>query len=352
MHTHIPSEFDDRASAALPLADPFADSLATSYAGVIAFLAVAAAGSFSRAADRLGIGRSAVSRNVRKLEEQLDTRLFHRTTRSTSLTPEGELFYENCRPGMERIVRALDDMRELREGPPRGHLRIQSAPAFGRHIIAPLLPRFHARFPGITTELLLSEQAVDFAQDRIDAAFLDGGLEDSEIVARRIMPMQTVTCASPSYMACHGVPRTLDDLRRHRCISLRAASGRVRDWEFQVDGKPRAHRVPAFQIFNDLDLALQAALRGQSIAQLPVYLARDALRSGKLTACLSHYAPEETSHYLCYLSRKHLPARIRVFVDHVVEEIRMQDLSWSDAPDAAVTVGHAPCGQSATPERT
>lgn len=352
MDTHIPSEFDDSIPAALRAADPFADSFATSYAGVIAFLAVAEAGSFSRAADRLGIGRSAVSRNVRKLEEQLDARLFHRTTRSTSLTREGELFHENCRPGVERIARALDDMRELRKGPPRGHLRIQSTPAFGRNVVAPLLPRFHARFPDITTELLLSEQAADFAQDRIDAAFVDGRLEDSEIVARQLMPMQTFTCASPSYMACHGVPRTMDDLLRHRCIVLRAASGRVRDWEFQVDGKPRTHRVPAFQIFNDLDLALQAAVRGQGIAQLPAYLARDALRSGKLAACLSHYAPEETSHYLCYLSRKHLPARIRVFVDHVAEEAHRLSLSWSDAPGAAVTVEHAPCGRSATPERT
>src|SRR5690606_257392 len=104
MDTHIPSEFDLSSSSALGAPDPFADSFATSYAGVIAFLAVAAAGSFSRAADRLGIGRSAVSRNVRKLEEQLDTRLFQRTTRSTSLTREGELFYQNCRPGMERIA--------------------------------------------------------------------------------------------------------------------------------------------------------------------------------------------------------------------------------------------------------
>ncbi len=352
MDTHIPSEPNDRLPAALRAADPFADSFATTYTGVIAFLAVAAAGSFARAADRLGIGRSAVNRNVRKLEEQLDARLFHRTTRSTSLTREGELFYENCRPGMERIARALDDMRELRKGPPRGHLRIQSTPAFGRNVIAPLLPHFHARYPDITTELLLSEQAADFAQDRIDAAFLDGGLEDSEIVARRIMPMQTLTCASPSYMACHGVPRTMDDLRRHRCIAFRSASGRVRDWEFQIDGKLRTHRIPAFQIFNDLDLALQAALRGQGIAQLPSYLARDALRSGKLAVCLSHYAPRETSHYLCYLSRKHLPARIRVFVDYVVEEVRTLSLSWPDARDSGVIVEHAPCGQSATPERT
>ncbi len=98
--------------------DPFASCFATSYACVVSFLAVANEGSFARAGDRLGIGRSAVSRNVQKLEAQLDARLFQRTTRSTSLTREGELFYANCQPGMERIVQALEDMRELRSGPP------------------------------------------------------------------------------------------------------------------------------------------------------------------------------------------------------------------------------------------
>src|ERR1700754_4361478 len=114
--------------------DPFANSFATSYAGVVSFLAVADEGSFARAGDRLGIGRSAVSRNVQKLEAQLDARLFLRTTRNTSLTREGELFYENCQPGVQRIMQALEDMRELRNGPPRGQLRICSTPGFGRRI--------------------------------------------------------------------------------------------------------------------------------------------------------------------------------------------------------------------------
>ena len=326
MDIRIPPGSDSPPLAALRAADPFADSFAAGYAGVIAFLAVADAGSFSRAADRLCVGRSAVSRNVRKLEDRLGARLFQRTTRSISLTREGELFYENCRPGMEYIVRALDDMRELRSGPPRGHLRIQSTPAFGRKIIAPLLPRFHARFPDITTELLLSEQAPDFATDRIDVAFRDGKLEDSDIVARRIIPMQTVTCASLSYMAAHGLPRTIEALDRHRCIAFRAASSRISDWEFKVDGQTVRRQVAALQIFNDMDLILQAALAGQGVAQLPGYLACEAIRSGRLAVCLSQFAPDDGGHYLCYLSRKHLPARIRAFADHAANELRALDV--------------------------
>ncbi len=111
---------------------PLASSFATSYAGVVAFIAVVTEGSFARAADRLGIGRSAVSRSVQKLEDQLNVRLFLRTTRSTTLTREGDLFCANCHTGVDRIVQAVEEMRDLRQGPPRGHLRISAAVGFGR----------------------------------------------------------------------------------------------------------------------------------------------------------------------------------------------------------------------------
>src|SRR6476661_6156968 len=160
--------------------DSLACSFATSYAGVIAFLAVVSEGSFAKAGDRLGIGRSAVSRNVQKLEAQLDARLFLRTTRSTSLTREGELFYENCHPGVERIVQALEDMRELRHGPPRGQLRICSTIGFGRRIVAPLLNGFHAAYPDIAIDFVLKDSPADFTSDRVDVAFRDGRMDDSQ----------------------------------------------------------------------------------------------------------------------------------------------------------------------------
>src|SRR5690606_12531147 len=182
-----------------------ASSFVTSYAGVVAFLAVANEGSFSRASDRLGIGRSAVSRNVQKLEAQLDARLFHRTTRSTSLTREGELFYENCQPGVERIIQALEDMRELRNGPPRGHLRIHSTPGFGRKVIGPLLRDFYAQYPAITLELLLDPRPADFTAGRIYVAFRDRRMDDRGILARQLVAMRMIVCASPSYAQAHGL---------------------------------------------------------------------------------------------------------------------------------------------------
>jgi LysR family transcriptional regulator for bpeEF and oprC len=307
-------------------ADLLASNFVTSYAGVIAFLTVADEGSFSRASDRLGIGRSAVSRSVQKLEAQLDARLFHRTTRSTSLTREGEIFYENCQPGVTRIVQALEDMRELRNGPPRGHLRIHSAPGFGRKVVAPLLQRFHVQYPDITLELLLDDRPADFTADRIDVSFRDGRMEDCDIVARRLIPMQMVVCASPAYAATSGLPRHIDDLARHHCVNFRTASGRPREWEFKVDGFARTWLPSAQHTFNDLDLVLQAVLHDQGIAQLPAYLVCDLLNARKLVPCLAQHAPDDGGHYLCYLSRKQLPARIRVFVDYATEQIRSMDL--------------------------
>jgi LysR family transcriptional regulator for bpeEF and oprC len=306
--------------------DPFATRFATSYAGVVSFLTVVSEGSFARAGDRLGIGRSSVSRNVQKLEAQLDTRLFLRTTRSTSLTREGELFYENCQPGMERVAQALEDMPELRNGPPRGHLLIGSTPGFGRKIVAPLLRGFHTKYPEISLELLLNNRPADFTADRVDVSFRDGRMEDSGIIARQLIPMQMIVCASPAYARIHGLPRHVDELADHRCINLRTASGRVRAWEFKVDGLAQRRQPVALHTFNDDDLILQAVLDGVGIAQLPAYQVCDLPGNGQLLRCLAQHAPEDGGHYLCYLSRKHLPARIRVFIDYMTEHTRALDL--------------------------
>ena len=249
-------------SSRRPIADdPLASSFATSYAGVVSFLAVASEGSFARAGDRLGIGRSSVSRNVQKLE-----------------------------------------------------------------VVAPVLRGFHAQYPEITLELLLNDRPADFTADRIDVSFRDGRMEDSGIVARQLIPMQMIVCGSPAYARTHGLPRHIDELPRHRCINFRAASGRIKEWEFKVDGLPRRHHFAANQTFNDIDLILQAVLDGAGLAQLPAYQVCDPLGDGQLIGCLTQYAPDDGGHYVCYLSRQHLPARIRVFVDYMIEHARALDL--------------------------
>jgi DNA-binding transcriptional LysR family regulator len=306
--------------------DSLVASFSKSYAGVVAFIAVVNEGSFAKAADRLGIGRSAVSRAVHKLETQLGARLFSRTTRSTSLTGEGELFLAHCQPGVAHITQALDSMRELREGPPQGALRICSTVGFGRKVVAPLLAGFQAGYPNIELEFLLDDGPTDFTADRVDVSFRNGRMEDSQIVARELMPMQMLVCASPDYARARGLPTSVDQIAEHRCINFRFASGRIFEWEFMVDGRLQKILPRAVCAFNDADLVLQAVLGGQGIAQMAGYQIADLLRQGRLVACLAHYAPDDRGHYLCYLSRQQLPTRIRVFVDYMTAAIRALNL--------------------------
>ena len=314
-------------SAPLTLrADGLASSFATSYAGVVAFIAVVTEGSFARAAERLGVGRSAVSRSVQKLEDQLNVRLFLRTTRSTTLTREGDLFYANCHTGVDRIVRALEEIRDLRQGPPRGHLRISAGAGFGRRVVAPLLGEFRAEYPEVSIDLLLDDKPIDFISDGVDIAFRNGRMEDAQIIAKQIIPMQMLVCASRQYQEAHGLPQTVEELLHHQCINYRSSSGRIFEWEFKVDGQLRRFLPQAKVSYNDPDLVLQAVLDGHGVAQVAGYLACDSLRSGAIVSCLAQHAPEDCGHYICYLSRQHLPSRMRVFIDFMTTKIRASDL--------------------------
>lgn len=308
-------------------ADALSASFGASYAGILAFVAVASEGSFTKAAELLGVGRPAVSRNVQKLEAQLSTRLFQRTTRMTELTCEGQRFFENCHQGVAQIVEAMNDMLELRQGPPRGLIRISSAVGFGRKIVAPLLETFAEAYPDIVIDLLLDDRPIDLVSERIDVSFRNGRIEDSSIIARQLIPMQMALCAAPSYVARHGLPQSLEDLGRHTCINFRFASGRVFEWEFNVDGRVHKYLPTSRLTFNDTDLVLRAVLNGSGIAQMAGYQIRDHLVSNELVVALAKHVPEDRGHYICYLSRQHLPTRIRIFVDFMTEQIRALDLN-------------------------
>ncbi|MDR3099625.1 MAG: LysR family transcriptional regulator [Paraburkholderia sp.] len=317
--------------------DALSTCFATSYAGIIAFMAVATEGSFVKAGERLGIGRSAVCRNVQKLETQLSTRLFLRTTRATNLTREGERFFENCNQGVAHIAEAMNDMLDLRHGPPSGLLRVRSTVGFGRRVVAPLLFRFAEAYPEISVDLLLDDKPAGFAAEQIDVTFRDGRIEDSSIVAKQLIPMQMVLCASPAYAQRRGIPTTLDELRQHDCINLRFSNGRVHEWEFKVDGHLRKYLPTARLTLNDADLVLKAVLEGRGIAQMPAYLVCDYIARNELVVALRRHAPDDGGHYICYLCRQHLPSRIRVFVDFMTEKIRALDLNYLSGFNAGHT---------------
>lgn len=314
-------------------ADPLATSFATTYAGVVAFIAVVTEGNFARAAERLGVGRSAVSRSVQKLEDQLDVRLLHRTTRNTALTREGDLFFANCHPGVDRIVRAVEEMKDLRTGAPRGHLSVSAAAGFGRKVVAPLLREFQAAYPDVSVDLVLSEKTADFTSDRVDIEFRNGRLEDSQIIAKQIIPMEMLVCGSREYMESRDLPSTVEDLSHHECINFRLGSGRILEWEFRVDGQARKFLPKAKLSYNDPQLVLQAVLDGQGLAQLPGYLVCESIRSGALVPCLTQNEIEDLGHYICYQSREHMPMRMRVFIDFMTTRIRAEQLQCLAAPE-------------------
>jgi DNA-binding transcriptional LysR family regulator len=328
-------------------ADALSTSFAASYAGIMAFMAVASEGSFARAGERLGIGRSAVSRNVQKLETQLSTRLFLRTTRTTQLTREGQRFFDNCHQGVTHIVEAMNDMLELRQGPPRGLVRISATVGFGRKIVAPLLDKFIKAYPDIAVDLLLDDRPTDFASEQIDVAFRNGRIEDSSIIAKQLIPMQMALCAAPSYVATHGLPQTLDDLPQHECINFRFSSGRIFEWEFKADGIVRKFLPRARMTFNDADLVLHAVLEGWGIAQMSAYQICHHIAKGELLVALARHAPDDRGHYICYLSRQHLPTRIRVFIDFMTEHIRALNLNCMTDFNAANDSDGAPLGATA-----
>jgi DNA-binding transcriptional LysR family regulator len=313
-----------------PLAEEAVDTLpagfGTSYAAVMTFIAVATEESFAKAGDRLGIGRSSVSRNIQKLEQQLGTKLFSRTTRSVSLTAEGEIFYESCKPGIDRILNAIEQMRDLRAGPPRGLLRISSTVGFGRKVVAPLLAEFRSLYPEVSIDLALSDKHANFTHDGIDIAFRNGRVDDGQIIARRIIPMHMILCASADYARKHGLPLTIGDLSGHRAVNFRFSSGRIYEWEFKVNGEMIKHAPTAPLTFNDADLVLDAVRDGQGIAQMAGYQVCDHIATGALVPCLQQYAPEDRSHFLCYLSKQHMPSRMRLFIDFMLDQIRRLDL--------------------------
>lgn len=218
-----------------------------------------------------------------------------------------------------------------------------------------MLNGFYATYPEIAIDFFLKEGPPDFTSERIDVAFRDGKMEDSQIVAKQLIPMQMVVCASPGYASLHGLPCTVEDLEAHNCINYRLASGRIAEWEFKVGGicqkvcpkakhifndaelivqavlDGRVFRSPRGQIqewefringfrqrfvplarhtFNDADLIVRAVCAGLGIAQLPAYQVDDPLAEGKLVRCLTQYAPEDGALYLCHPYRQKAAARL------------------------------------------
>jgi len=287
------------------------------------FVRVVEAGSFSAAARALRMTPSAVSKLIARLEARLGARLVSRSTRKLQLTPEGVAFHDSG-------VRILADMaaaeREAAAGAaPRGLLRINSYVPFGQHRLIPLLPRFLERYPEISVDVVLTDHVIDLMEERADVAIRAGPLGESRLVARKLGRSGVVVVAAPSYLDAHGTPRTPADLDHHNRMGFRFAR-HIDGWPF-ADKTGRATVVPVTgnALVSDGEAMRLMALSGVGIARLARWHVEPDIAAGRLVPLLEDFNPgdEELTHAVYVGQGKHLPARVRAFLDFLVETVRL-----------------------------
>lgn len=245
-----------------------------------AFVAVASAGSFADGANQLGLSKSATSKAVARLEEELRVKLLNRTTRSISLTPEGARFLEGARRLLGELD-ALTDEITASLGEPRGLLRVSAPVGLGRLKIVPIIADLSVRFPRLEIDLSLEDRIVDLAADGIDVSIRSGSLEGSaNLIARHLFDDALVTVAAPLYLEQHGIPQTPADLRGHNCLNFRnQRTGRIVPWMFSDEGDVEKYELSGHLTVDDATSIAALTLAGGGISQMPYFLAKEGLWS-------------------------------------------------------------------------
>ena len=283
---------------------------------VRSFVEVVESGGFGRAARRLGISKSMVSRRIARLETDLGTRLLSRTTRGLSPTEAGLEFKTRS----ERILAELDAAREAvarQGGAVVGRLRLSVPLSFGVRHVAPVLAELARRHPRLEMDVSYSDRIVDLIGERYDAAIGIGVLKDSSLVARRIAPVRALLVASPDYLARNGRPSTPGDLAGHECLIYTGTS--VPDWVFRA-GKRSISVRPEGRLRSDSGEAIrQWAVEGLGIGVAPSFLVSDAIESGRLEPLLPEYALPEAGIHVVRPPGAHVPGKVRVLIDTLVE---------------------------------
>jgi len=286
------------------------------------FIRVVETGSFTAAARLLQLPRASATTRVQRLEERLGVKLLHRTTRRVSVTAEGALYYEEC----SRILRELHELEsELTRSTatPQGKLRIDVSSATGP-LLAPRLPSFFKRYPGITIALGSTDHAVDLLAEGIDCVIRGGDLHDETLAARKLGDIPVVTLASPGYLRRHGTPSSPDVLDGHIFVNFFSSkTGRTFEVDFERDGK-KVTRLPAQQVAaNDSQTWIALAVAGLGLVQTPASPnVRKLVEDGKLKRVLAQWTFEPLPIFVLYPQTRRLPARVRVFIDWVVEVYR------------------------------
>jgi DNA-binding transcriptional LysR family regulator len=295
--------------------------------GISVFVTAAETGSFSTAAGRLHLSRSAVGKTIARLEARLGVRLFHRTTRAQSLTEDGQAYFEHCLRALE-VLRAGGQMLESGRREVSGRLRITVPMLFGRRCVAPILTRLAGEHPKLELEFNFTDQVVDLVEDRFDLAIRNGRPDGrfapwtgTGLKMRRIALQRMTVCAAPAYLAQHGTPLTLDDLRQHEAVAY-GRGGTVKPWSFPREGGEPFEITPPHRLrFDDLGAIADAAIDGLGIAWLPCWLMRDAVRAGKLVPVLADQPQQIFESYALWPDTPHLPLRVRLAIDALTAEL-------------------------------
>ena len=281
------------------------------------FAQVVKAKGFSEAARRLDVSKSRISKSIARLEGSLGVRLLNRSTRSLSLTDVGERYFEHCDRILEEMAQANMTVSRLHQEP-RGRLKISAPVAFSTMHIASALPDFMMLYPDVTVDLTISDRLVDLAEDGYDVALRITPEPGPNLVARRLAPIRRKICCSPAYLARRGVPEVPEDLARHNCLDYTFMNTQG-VWHLKGSEGDVFVPVSGTLRINDDEALSQAVLGGLGLALLPTFIIGKDLQAGRLVEVLPGYVPTERFIYAVHLPNRHLPVKIRAFIDFLLD---------------------------------
>jgi DNA-binding transcriptional LysR family regulator len=288
-----------------------------------AFATVVEAGNFSEAARRLGVSKAQISKQVIQLEDSLAVRLLHRTTRKVTPTSSGQAYFEQCRPLLDELDQLHASM-QFTNASPRGELHIAAPQTFAEMHLMSVVSNYARRYPDVIVDLQLTDRYVDLVEERIDVAIRIGTLDDSTLVARKLGDVRMQLCASPDYIAEYGEPEEPRQLSHHHCILDSNYAG-GNHWTLGRADQIITVEVQPHLIVNSARAGRELVLAGHGIGFLPSFAIADDIKQGKLKAVLPMHVPEPIGIYAAYLNRKHLSAKVRLFIEMAVEKAGLAD---------------------------
>ena len=295
-----------------------------------AFVRSVELGSFSAAARELKLTPSTLSKLVTRLERAFNVALVKRTTRQIVATPEGELFAERCRRILAEMEDAEIEVSRSRERP-RGRLRMHTGPGFGMTQLVHVMPQFLERYPEVTVELVVEDRRIDLARENFDLSITVQRLDHENVVVRKLFEFERITCAAPSYIKRHGMPRTPDDLVRHRCV--RVESTLSSPWKFQTPAGVRTLDMRPIFLVNNAAFATQLVFSGAGIAQMMEFQVLQGLREGRLVQVLPQYpCPERRNMVAVYPHERNRLPRVKAMLDFLEETFAVPP--WRQLPRA------------------